>query len=70
MALKIVGPGFGRTGTLSLKNALETLGFDPWYHMFEVMERPDHIEMWHRVALGGPMDWDVLFRDFSTRKER
>ena len=66
MALKIVGAGFGRTGTLSLKNALETLGFDPCYHMFEVMERPDHIEMWHRVAFGGPMDWDLLFRDFQS----
>jgi hypothetical protein len=36
MALKVVGAGFGRTGTLSLKAALERLGFGPCYHMAEV----------------------------------
>jgi Sulfotransferase domain len=66
MALKIVGAGFGRTGTLSLKSALEKLGFGPCYHMFEVVERPAHIEMWHRLAFGGSMDWDQLFKDFNS----
>ena len=66
MPLKIVGAGFGRTGTLSLKNALEKLGFGPCYHMLEVMEKPDHLEMWHRLAFGGPMDWDLLFKDFQS----
>jgi hypothetical protein len=66
MALKIVGAGFGRTGTLSLKSALEKLGFGPCYHMFEVVERPAHIEMWHRLAYGGSMDWDLLFKDFQS----
>jgi hypothetical protein len=66
MALKIVGAGFGRTGTLSLKNALEMLGFGPCYHMFEVVERPDHIAAWHRLAFGDAMDWDLLFEDFQS----
>jgi Sulfotransferase domain len=66
MALKVVGAGFGRTGTLSLKSALEKLGFGPCYHMFEVVERPDHIEMWHTLAHGGAIDWDLLFRDFRS----
>ena len=66
MALKIVGAGFGRTGTLSLKNALEMLGFGPCYHMFEVVERPDHIAAWHRLAFGDAMDWDLLFKDFQS----
>jgi|SRR5579875_554383 hypothetical protein len=66
MALKVVGAGFGRTGTLSLKNALEKLGFGPCYHMFEVLERPDHIALWHRLAFGGAVDWDLLFRDFQA----
>ncbi len=66
MALKVVGAGFGRTGTLSLKNALEQLGFGPCYHMFGVIERPDHIEMWHRMAYGGSIDWDLLFKDFQS----
>jgi hypothetical protein len=66
MALKVVGAGFGRTGTLSLKNALEKLGFGPCYHMFEVIERPDHIAMWHRLAFGGSIDWDLLFKDYQS----
>ena len=36
MALDVVGAGFGRTGTLSLKYALERLGFDRCYHMREL----------------------------------
>jgi hypothetical protein len=66
MALKIVGAGFGRTGTLSLKNALEKIGFGPCYHMMEVFPRPDHVAMWHGLAFGGKIDWDLLFRDFSA----
>jgi hypothetical protein len=66
MTLKVLGAGFGRTGTLSLKNALERLGFGPCYHMFEVVERPDHIEMWHRRVFGGPIDWDLLFTNFQS----
>ena len=66
MALKVVGAGFGRTGTLSLKTALEMLGFGPCYHMREVFPRPEHIAMWHRLAFGHPIDWDELFRGFSA----
>ncbi len=66
MALKVVGAGFGRTGTLSLKDALEKLGFGPCYHMMEVFPRPDHVAMWHRLAFGHSMDWDLIFRDFRA----
>ncbi len=66
MALKVVGAGFGRTGTLSLKNALEKIGFGPCYHMMEVFPRPDHVAMWHRLAFGNPIDWDLMFRDFRA----
>ena len=66
MSLKVVGAGFGRTGTLSLKNALEKLGFGPCYHMMEVFPRPDHVAMWHRLAFGHSIDWDLIFRDFRS----
>jgi Sulfotransferase domain len=66
MTLKVVGAGFGRTGTLSLKVALEKLGFGPCYHMAEVFPRPEHIAMWHRLAFGHPMDWDLVFSGFSA----
>ena len=64
--VKVVGAGFGRTGTLSLKNALEKLGCGPCYHMMEVFPRPEHVAMWHRLAFENSMDWDLLFRDFQA----
>jgi Sulfotransferase domain len=66
MALKVVGAGFGRTGTLSLKSALEKLGFGPCYHMMEVFPRPDHVAMWHRLAFENQIDWDALFAGFQA----
>jgi Sulfotransferase domain len=66
MALKLIGAGFGRTGTLSLKVALEKLGFGPCYHMAEVFPRPDHVAIWHRLAFGQPVDWDQLFAGFHA----
>jgi hypothetical protein len=66
MALKVVGAGFGRTGTLSLKTALEKLGFGPCYHMAEVFARPAHVAMWHRLAFENQMDWDQLFSGFRA----
>ena len=35
--MRVIGSGFGRTGTASLKAALETLGFGPCYHMIVVV---------------------------------
>lgn len=66
MALKVVGAGFGRTGTLSLKNALENIGFGPCYHMMEVFPRPEHVAMWHRLAFENTIDWDVIFSGFHA----
>ncbi len=66
MSLKVVGAGFGRTGTLSLKIALEKIGFGPCYHMMEVFPRPEHVAMWHRLAFEQSMDWDEIFRGFHA----
>ena len=55
MPLEVIGAGFGRTGTLSLKLALERLGFVKCYHMTEVFEHPEHVPMWaaaHRGEAG------------------
>jgi hypothetical protein len=66
LPLKVVGAGFGRTGTLSLKIALEKLGVGPCYHMAEVFPRPQHVAMWHRLAFEHQIDWDELFRGFHA----
>ena len=61
MALKVVGAGLGRTGTMSLKQALEQLLGGPCYHMYEVFQHLDHVPLWHDAALDKPVDWDTLF---------
>ena len=64
--MKVIGSGFGRTGTLSMKAALEQLGFGPCYHMEEVFKRPKHIQEWHHLAHGKPIDWHNLFQNFQS----
>ncbi len=63
--LKIIGAGFGRTGTLSLKAALEELGFGPCYHMVEVFSHPEDIPRW-QAARGESIDWDELFEGYQA----
>lgn len=66
MSLKVIGAGFGRTGTLSLKLALEQLGFDPCYHMLEVGKHPEHVADWRRAAAGEPVNWTKLFENHQA----
>jgi hypothetical protein len=60
MTLSVIGAGLGRTGTLSLRTALERLGLGPCYHMRDVFECPEHVEVWDRAADGKQVDWEVL----------
>jgi hypothetical protein len=62
--LRIVGAGLGRTGTNSLKLALEGLLRGPCYHMFELAERPGDLAGWHSAVRGEPVDWDELLRGY------
>lgn len=64
--LRVLGAGFGRTGTYSLKVALDQLGFGPTYHMAQVFEHPEHIAMWQAAAEGGSVDWDRLFAGYQS----
>jgi hypothetical protein len=65
MPLKIVGSGLGRTGTLSMKHALEQLGFGPCHHMIEVFAHPESVPLWVAAA-EGQGDWDLIFQDFAA----
>ena len=60
MSIRVIGAGLGRTGTMSLKSALERLGFGPAYHMVEVIDRPEHGAAWYRTSQGGPIEWSVF----------
>jgi len=65
MALEIIGAGFGRTGTYSLKAALERLGFGPCQHMSEVIGHPRRIALWADAASGRP-DYAAIFAGFRS----
>jgi hypothetical protein len=67
MALEVIGPGFGRTGTNSLKLALEHLGYGPCHHMFEVRDNPEQLPHWERAAAGAKMDWDAVFDGYRSQ---
>ena len=67
MALKVIGAGFGRTGTLSLKYALEHLGFNKCYHNTEILSYyPHHVETWMEARAGKDVDWDKLFKGYQA----
>ncbi len=66
MALQVIGAGFGRTGTQSLKVALEELGFGKCYHMQDVMKNHGHLTRWVEIMEGGKADWDSLFNGYQS----
>jgi len=64
--MKVFGAGFGRTGTMSLKFALEKLSIGPCYHMREVVSRPSHIKLWYDISRGEHPNWNRLFSGFNS----
>lgn len=66
MALKVIGAGFGRTGTLSMKVALETLGYARCHHMTEVFASAQQARMWDEIGRGEAADWDKVFAGFQA----
>ncbi len=66
MTIQVVGAGLGRTGTTSLKAALEQLLGGPCHHMFEVAIRPEQIPPWAAAVRGEPVDWDDLLDGYRA----
>jgi hypothetical protein len=68
--LRVIGPGFGRTGTLSMRTALVRLGFAPCDHMLQNERHPERFPLWDealRCKLAGePIDWRPLLTDFRA----
>jgi len=62
----VIGAGFGRTGTTSLKAALEELGFGPCYHMTEVFKHPEHAASWDAAMRGQAVDWDGFLQGYEA----
>jgi Sulfotransferase domain len=64
--MKVIGAGFGRTGTRALKAALERLGYGACYHMSEVIDRPYRVRQWLEIGEGKAPDWDHVFSGFQS----
>jgi Sulfotransferase domain len=66
MSLTVIGAGVGRTGTYSLKLALEKLGYGPCHHMEDVIKDPPvHVPLWMSAAQGKP-DWAKNYSGFKS----
>lgn len=67
MTLGVIGSGFGRTGTMSLKLALEQLGVGPCYHMIEVFTNPAAPDLWFEAAQSpATANWDRIFSGYNS----
>ena len=66
MALQLFGCGVGRTGTYSLKLAINQLGLGPCHHMEAVLHNmPTQVPLWS-AALDGKADWAAIYDGFES----
>ncbi len=64
--MKVIGAGFGRTGTMSQKAALEQLGFGPSFHMIDVARHPELLPGWQAAVDGEHVDWTELLAGWES----
>ena len=66
--MRVIGAGFGRTGTTSLKAALQELGFGPSYSLSEVFANPEHVEFWEAAGglAGKKVDWEGFLAGYGV----
>jgi len=67
MTIQLIGAGLGRTGTMSLKLALERLLDGTCHHMKEVGAHPDEVPIWHAAMRGDPDDYRALRQSSGGR---
>jgi hypothetical protein len=66
MSIKIIGAGFPRTGTNTLRESLELLGFSKTYHMKQLLVHPENLHYWTTLKQTGTTDWDGLYDGFQA----
>ncbi|HXQ59833.1 MAG TPA: sulfotransferase [Acidimicrobiales bacterium] len=66
MELEVVGAGVGRTGTHSLKLALEQLLGAPCHHMLEILGDPGQAPAWIDAVDGRPVDWSAMLERYRA----
>jgi hypothetical protein len=65
--LKVVGAGVGRTGTHSLKEALQTLLGGTCHHMIEVFAHPEEVPIWIDAVDGNEVHWGELMEPYTAQ---
>ena len=50
--MQVIGAGYGRTGTMTLKAALEQLGAGPCFHMIDLIRNETRVELWEAAVAG------------------
>ena len=66
MTISVIGAGWGRTGTLTMKYALEILGYRKCHHMAEVIKNPGEDQQWLAASRGEQIDWEVFLKDYQA----
>jgi len=66
MSLKVIGTGLGRTGTYSLKLAIEQLGVGKCYHMVELFQQPERLKYFKKAEKGEEVNWNELFNGYKA----
>lgn len=64
--MRLIGAGFGRSGTMSLQAALEQLGYGPCYHMKIALPRIHHLHFFLRAWHGRKVNWKKFFRRYHS----
>lgn len=64
--MKLIGAGFGRTGTMSLKLALERIGYGPCFHMIDLIRDPETLPYWQAAVDGEEVDWTEAFDGWES----
>jgi len=66
MTLQVIGAGFGRTGTDSMREALNMLGLGPCHHMLEVNASDEQKRLWRALVQGAPIPWEQIFAGYRS----
>ena len=66
MSVKVIGAGMGRTGTLSMKHALEALGYSKCHHMMEVIQNPPQLAYWKEMEKSRTTDFDAMLNGYEA----
>lgn len=65
--LRLINAGLGRTGTTSLKVALDQLGFGPCYHMLDLISSDERLKQWEKIVCDGQQpDWEAVFDGYTS----